>query len=92
MPFIAPRTADSTQPSANPLATQSPASDRFAYPQSAGSRRYFVLPETEKLVGQTIVLPTGTGVGQEEILEIVDILRCAIGNANALSEYLGPTG
>jgi dTDP-4-amino-4,6-dideoxygalactose transaminase len=51
-----------------------------------------VLPETEKLVGQTIVLPTGTGVGQQEILEIVDILRCAIGNANALSEYLGPTG
>lgn len=51
-----------------------------------------LLPETEKLVGQTIVLPTGTGVGQEEIPEIVDILRCAIGNANALSAYLGPPG
>jgi dTDP-4-amino-4,6-dideoxygalactose transaminase len=50
-----------------------------------------VLPETEKLVRQTLVMPTGTGVGPEDIPEIVDILRCAIDNAGALSEYLGAT-
>lgn len=48
-----------------------------------------VLPQTEKLVRQTIVLPTGTGIGEGDIPEIVDILRCAIGNAAELAEYLG---
>jgi len=49
-----------------------------------------VLPETEKLVQQTIVLPTGTGVGDGDIPEIVDILRCAIDNAGELAAYLKP--
>jgi len=52
-------------------------------------RAGLVLPETEKLVRQTLVMPTGTGVRPEDIPEIVDILRCAIDNAGALSEYLG---
>jgi dTDP-4-amino-4,6-dideoxygalactose transaminase len=37
-----------------------------------------VLPETEKLVLQTIVLPTGTDISEEDISEIVDILCCAV--------------
>jgi dTDP-4-amino-4,6-dideoxygalactose transaminase len=43
-----------------------------------------VLPQTEKLVRQTIVLPTGTDISLETIAEITDILRCAIANANEL--------
>jgi dTDP-4-amino-4,6-dideoxygalactose transaminase len=47
-----------------------------------------VLPETEKLVLQTIVLPTGTDVGPEEVSEVVDILSCAIGHAEELGDYV----
>lgn len=43
-----------------------------------------VLPETEKLVAQTLVMPTGTDVGLEDIAEIVDILGCAIAHAEEL--------
>lgn len=44
-----------------------------------------VLPETEKLVGQTIVLPTGTDISPETIAQITDILRCAIAHAGELA-------
>jgi dTDP-4-amino-4,6-dideoxygalactose transaminase len=47
-----------------------------------------VLPETEKLVLQTIVMPTGTDVGLEDIAEIVDILGCMISHANELGGYV----
>jgi len=47
-----------------------------------------VLPETEKLVRQTIVLPTGTDISLEAISEITDILRCAITNSDELTYLL----
>ncbi len=47
-----------------------------------------VLPETEKLVRQTVVMPTGTGITNAEIAEIVDILRCTIENSADLHAYL----
>ncbi len=47
-----------------------------------------VLPETEKIVRQTIVLPTGTEISPETISEITDILRCAITHANELTDYI----
>lgn len=47
-----------------------------------------VLPETEQVVKQTVVLPTGTGIKKSEIAEIVDILRCTIENSAELQEYL----
>ncbi len=46
-----------------------------------------VLPETEKLVRQTIVLPTGTDISLEAISEITDILRCAIEHADELNDF-----
>jgi dTDP-4-amino-4,6-dideoxygalactose transaminase len=45
-----------------------------------------VLPETEKLVRQTIVLPTGTDISLNTISEITDILRCAVAHSNELIE------
>ena len=45
-----------------------------------------VLPETEKLVRQTIVLPTGTDISLKTISEITDILRCAVAHSNELIE------
>lgn len=47
-----------------------------------------MLPETEKLVLQTIVMPTGTDVEIEDIEVIVDVLRCAIRNADVLQNYI----
>jgi dTDP-4-amino-4,6-dideoxygalactose transaminase len=43
------------------------------------------LPETEKLVRQTLVLPTGTDINPEVISEITDILRCAVAHAAELT-------
>jgi dTDP-4-amino-4,6-dideoxygalactose transaminase len=45
-----------------------------------------VLPETERLVRQTIVLPTGTDISLKTISEITDILRCAVAHSNELIE------
>jgi len=47
-----------------------------------------VLPQTEKIVTQTIVLPTGTDIDLETISEIVDILQCAIGHAKELNSII----
>jgi dTDP-4-amino-4,6-dideoxygalactose transaminase len=49
-----------------------------------------VLPETEKLVRQTIVLPTGTDISLEAISNITDILRCALQHADELN-HIGRT-
>jgi dTDP-4-amino-4,6-dideoxygalactose transaminase len=43
------------------------------------------LPETEKLVRQIVVLPTGTDINPESISEIADILRCAVAHAAELN-------
>lgn len=47
-----------------------------------------LLPETERLVRQTVVLPTGTSIEPEDIHEITDVLRCALANAAALNSLL----
>jgi dTDP-4-amino-4,6-dideoxygalactose transaminase len=70
---------------------------RYFYPgchrmepyQSQQPQAGLVLPETEKLVLQTIVLPTGTAIGPEAISEIVDILRCAVEHSSDLDSKVG---
>lgn len=47
-----------------------------------------LLPETEKLAAQTIVLPTGTEINSEIVQEIVDILRCAIEHSAQLPAHM----
>ena len=47
-----------------------------------------LLPETEKLARQTIVLPTGTEINSEIVQEIVDILRCAIEHSAQLPAHM----
>ena len=47
-----------------------------------------LLPETEKLAAQTIVLPTGTERNSEIVQEIVDILRCAIEHSAQLPAHM----
>lgn len=59
---------------------------RYFYPgchRMEPYRSYFphaglLLPETNKIVQRTIALPTGTSVGESEILTIADIIRFAV--------------
>ena len=47
-----------------------------------------LLPETEKLVRQTIVLPTGTDIGPDIISKIANIIRLAVQQSEAVNTYL----
>jgi len=47
-----------------------------------------LLPETERVASQIIVLPTGTGVGSEEISRVCQILRTALESAPAVRRAL----
>jgi dTDP-4-amino-4,6-dideoxygalactose transaminase len=56
-------------------------------------RSYFphaalVLPETERVCSRVVVLPTGTGVDEQSILQIGGIIRNAVSNAAAVREKL----
>ncbi len=48
------------------------------------SNAYLWLPETEQLTQKTLSLPTGTGVSDEDILKICQIIRLAISKANEI--------
>jgi dTDP-4-amino-4,6-dideoxygalactose transaminase len=62
---------------------------RYFYPgchQMEPYRSYFpnaglVLPETEKLTLKVLQLPTGTAVGEKEIMDICDLIRFILANA-----------
>lgn len=66
---------------------------RYFYPgchrmepyRSTQPQAFEVLPETEKLVEQTIVLPTGTGIDLDGVASVCEILRCVIANAAQLN-------
>lgn len=49
-----------------------------------------MLPETEKLTGKILCLPTGTAVGEDEIALICQILRFTLENKVEISEKLQP--
>jgi dTDP-4-amino-4,6-dideoxygalactose transaminase len=56
-------------------------------------RSYFphaslVLPETEKLCHRVMALPTGTGVNEQAISRICEIIQTAVSNAPAVKEQL----
>ena len=48
-----------------------------------------MLPVTEQLVEQTIVLPTGTDVSREDVASISSIICCAVKHAAEVREVLG---
>jgi hypothetical protein len=47
-----------------------------------------VLPYTEKVARQVLVLPTGTAMGPDEILGVCDIIRTALAQAGAVKMAL----
>lgn len=49
-----------------------------------------LLPETERLAGRVLVLPTGTAVGPSEIGVVCGIIGAALCHAQALRERLSP--
>jgi dTDP-4-amino-4,6-dideoxygalactose transaminase len=56
-------------------------------------RSYFphaglLLPETERMTQRTLLLPTGTAIGPEELHTICQIIRLATTNGQAISERL----
>lgn len=72
---------------------------RYFYPGCHRSEPYrshfpdasFLLPETEKLCRRVIALPTGTGVHEQAISQICDIIRTAISNAPEVQGRLHPS-
>jgi dTDP-4-amino-4,6-dideoxygalactose transaminase len=67
---------------------------RYFYPgchRMEPYRSYFphaglLLPNTERLAGQVLCLPTGTAVGPDDINKICQVIRLAIDNSNAIKE------
>jgi len=57
---------------------------RSLFPDS-GSR----LPETEKITQRVLCLPTGTGISEEQIILLCDMLRFVVLNAASIKELLG---
>jgi dTDP-4-amino-4,6-dideoxygalactose transaminase len=47
-----------------------------------------LLPETERLAGRILTLPTGTAVGEEEVRGIAGLLRWVIDHGRAVTERL----
>jgi dTDP-4-amino-4,6-dideoxygalactose transaminase len=70
---------------------------RYFYPgchRMEPYRSYFphahlLLPETEKLIGKMLCLPTGTAVGADEITLICQLLRFVLENKVKIAEKLG---
>jgi dTDP-4-amino-4,6-dideoxygalactose transaminase len=70
---------------------------RYFYPgchRMEPYRSYFphaqlLLPETEKLIGKMLCLPTGTAVGPDEITRICQLLRFILENKVEIAEKLG---
>ena len=69
---------------------------RYFYPgchRMEPYRSYFphaglLLPETERLCQRVMSLPTGTAVGDPEIVKIAGIIRTALANAAAVKENI----
>ena len=69
---------------------------RYFYPgchQMEPYRSYFpnaglVLPETEKLTQKVLQLPTGTAVGEEEIIQICEIIQFISTNRESIQEKI----
>ena len=51
-----------------------------------------LLPETEKLCGSVLVLPSGTSVDPGSIAKICEIIRVAVSNSQIVKEHLHPVG
>lgn len=47
------------------------------------------LPYTERAAAQTLVLPTGTGITEEEIVALCALIRFAVSHAEALAPRIG---
>jgi len=70
---------------------------RYFYPgchQMEPYRSYFpnaglVLPETEKLTLKVLQLPTGTAVGEKEIVDICQLIRYILANAAEIRDQAG---
>jgi dTDP-4-amino-4,6-dideoxygalactose transaminase len=70
---------------------------RYFYPgchRMEPYRSYFphaglLLPETERLAGRVLVLPTGTAVGAEDIEKLCRIIRTVVRDGASVSEMLG---
>lgn len=69
---------------------------RYFYPgchRMEPYRSYFpnagvLLPQTERLAGRVLTLPTGTAVGPEEIAQVCEIVRLALAHGPELKERL----
>jgi dTDP-4-amino-4,6-dideoxygalactose transaminase len=47
------------------------------------------IPNTERIAGRVLVLPTGTGVTEEQIVDICDTIRFYLVNARKINELIG---
>jgi dTDP-4-amino-4,6-dideoxygalactose transaminase len=47
-----------------------------------------LLPETERVCGSVIVLPTGTAIGGEEVATVCGVIRTALDQADAVRRHL----
>lgn len=47
-----------------------------------------ILPQTQQVARQVLVLPTGTAIGPDEISGVCDIIRTAVGQAAAVKMAL----
>lgn len=56
---------------------------RSRFPQA-----HLLLPRTERLSGQVMVLPTGTAISTQDIARICDVMRTALGAARPVREQL----
>jgi len=73
---------------------------RYFFPgchQMEPYRSYFphahlLLPETERLVGRVMSLPTGTAVGKDEIGKICNLMRFAVSHSQEICGKLGKSG
>lgn len=69
---------------------------RYFYPgvhRMEPYRSYFphaglLLPVTERLAGQVLVLPTGTAVSPDDIAQIAQLIALAVANGPAISREL----
>lgn len=70
---------------------------RYFYPgvhrmepyQSYFPHAHLLLPHTEQVCRQVLVLPTGTSVSEEDIARICEVIRIALDNAAQVRERLG---
>lgn len=78
------------------LHTENVIARRYFYPgchRMEPYRSYFphaglLLTETEKLVKKVLILPTGTAIGQNEIIKICQIIRIVVANSHEVREKI----